>query len=231
MITPHGNPQNIFLFSFYDIPTLDFIKILLPHFFIVLLLLIILPLIVVKKEPLTLSFDENITKDRKLIVYFGMFLVSLLTIFKVIPYICGLIIVFLTALIFDKSSLRKMDWDLLVTFAAFFVFSGNVSRIPAMSNFLINILEKNVLLTGILSCQFISNVPSAILLSKFTTDFENLIVAVNIGSLGTLISSLASLITLKHYLKAEKNLVEYILLYTVINLIFLGAILLFIFIK
>jgi len=81
-----------------------------------------------------------------------------------------------------------------------------------------------------LSCQFISNVPSAILLSKFTMDYESLIVAVNIGSLGTLISSLASLITLKHYLKAEKNIVKYILLYTIINMLFLLVLLLYIFI-
>ncbi|MBE6151692.1 MAG: hypothetical protein E7165_00040 [Firmicutes bacterium] len=91
-------------------------------------------------------------------------------------------------------------------------------------------MNKSVLLTGMLSCQFISNVPSAILLSKFTMDYESLIVAVNIGSLGTLISSLASLITLKHYLKAEKNIVKYILLYTIINMLFLLVLLLYIFI-
>ena len=98
-----------------------------------------------------------------------------------------------------------MDWDLILTFAAFFVFSGNIGRIDAIKDMLVFLLDKSVILTGMLSCQFISNVPSAILLSKFTTDYTNLIVAVNIGSLGTMISSLASLITFKHYLKAEKN--------------------------
>jgi len=229
MITPHGNPQNIYLFSFYDIPTLDFIKILLPHFFIVLLLLIVLPLIFVKKEPLTLYLDDNQKSDSKIIIYFGMFLISLSVIFKVIPYIVGLFIVFGFAMIFNRKALREMDWDLLFTFAAFFIFSGNISRIPAISEFLIDSLNKSVVLTGMLSCQFISNVPSAILLSKFTLDYESLIVAVNIGSLGTLISSLASLITLKHYLKAEKNILKYILLYTAINVLFLSVLLIYIF--
>ena len=229
MVTPHGNPQNIYLFSFYDIPTLDFVKILLPHFFIVLALLIILPLIIVKKEPLTLSFDETKKSDKKILIYFGMFLISLLIIFKVIPYAIGFIIVFTLALISDRKAIKNMDWDLLITFAAFFVFSGNISRIPVISNFLINTLEKNVLLIGMLSCQFISNVPSAILLSKFTMDYESLIVAVNIGSLGTLISSLASLITLKHYLKAENNILKYLLIYTAINILFLSVLLIYIF--
>lgn len=230
MITPHGNPQNIYLFSFYDIPTLDFIKILLPHFFIVLLLLIILPVIFVKKESLTLSFNENQKMNNKIIIYFVMFLVSLLVIFKVIPYFVGLLVVFGLALIFDRKAVKRMDWDLLVTFSAFFVFSGNISRIPVISEFLINSLNKSVLLTGMLSCQFISNVPSAILLSKFTTNYEALIVAVNIGSLGTLISSLASLITLKHYLKADKNIIKYLLMYTAINVVFLSVLLIYIFV-
>lgn len=108
------------------IKLLDFIKILLPHFFIVLLLLIVLPLIFVKKEPLTLTFDENKKIDKKVTIYFVMFIISLLVIFKVIPYVIGLFIVFGLALIFDGKAVKKMDWDLLVTFAAFFVFSGNI---------------------------------------------------------------------------------------------------------
>lgn len=230
MITPHGNPQNIYLYSFYNIPTLEFIKILLPHFVIVLLLLIIIPIIVVKKEPLKLINDETKKVDNKIIVYFIMFILSLLIIFRVIPYVLGLFIILILAFIFNRKAIKNMDWDLIVTFAAFFVFSGNISRIGYISDVLVNLLDKNVLLTGMLSCQFISNVPSAILLSKFTMDYESLVVAVNIGSLGTLISSLASLITLKHYLKGENKFFEYILLYTVINIIFLAVLLFYMFI-
>ena len=231
MITPHGNPQNIYLYSFYNIPTLEFIKILLPHFFIVLFLLVFIPLLVVKKEPLKLVMDDERKVDSNIFIYFIMFLISLLTIFRVIPYFLGLIIVFVLAFLFNKKAIKHMDWDLILTFSAFFVFSGNISRIPVIKEFLISLLDKSVLLTGLLSCQFISNVPSAILLSKFTMDYHNLIVAVNIGSLGTLISSLASLITLKHYLKGEKNLFKYILIFTLINIIFLVVLLFYIFIS
>jgi len=220
MITPHGNPQNIYLYSFYNVPTLEFVKILLPHFFIVLFLLFIIPFLCVKKEKLVLVFDEKKKIDKKIVIYFIMFIISLLTIFRVVPYIIGLISVFILAFIFNKKSIKDMDWDLIITFSAFFVFSGNVGRIPFIVNMLTTLLDKSVLITGMLSCQFISNVPTAILLSKFTMNYESLIVAVNIGSLGTMISSLASLITFKHYLKAEKNVSNYILTYTVINIIF-----------
>lgn len=228
MITPHGNPQNIYLYSYYNIPTLEFIKILLPHFFIVLALLIIIPLIVVKKEPLKLEFDDKKVVDKKISVYFIMFIISLLTIFRVIPYIIGLISIVILALIFNRKSLINMDWDLILTFAAFFVFSGNIGRIDFIKELLINFLDKSTLITGMLSCQFISNVPSAILLSKFTSDYTNLVISVNIGSLGTMISSLASLITLKHYLKGERNISHYILTYTVINILFLVVLLLYV---
>ena len=223
MITPHGNPQNLFLYSYFNIPTLEFIKILLPQFFIVLIMLILLPIIFVKKEPLELLYKENHEINKKRVtIYLGMFIFSLLTIFRVVPNYIGVIVITLMAIIFDKKALKTMDWDLLLTFSCFFIFSGNISRITFISNFLINMLSKSVLATGLISCQFISNVPTAVLLANFTNDYKALITSVNIGSLGTLISSLASLITLKMYLKAEpKGLSNYMLMFTVINLAFL----------
>lgn len=223
MITPHGNPQNLFLYSYFNIPTLEFIKILLPQFFIVLIMLILLPIIFVKKEPLELVYKENHEINKKRVtVYLGMFIFSLLTIFRVVPNYIGVIVITLMAIIFDKKALKTMDWDLLLTFSCFFIFSGNISRITFISNFLINMLSKSVLVTGLISCQFISNVPTAVLLANFTNDYKALITSVNIGSLGTLISSLASLITLKMYLKTEpKGLANYMLMFTVINLAFL----------
>lgn len=223
MITPHGNPQNLYLYSYYNIPTLEFIKILLPQFILVLSLLIILPLIFVKKESLTLK-KENDTKinTKKIIIYLIMFLMSLLTIIRIIPLKISMIVLTILTFIIDKKVFRTMDWDLLLTFIAFFIFSGNVSRIEPIRNILTYMVDKNVLLTGILSCQFISNVPTAILLSNFTNDYKNLVISVNIGSLGTLISSLASLITLKMYLKVKNDdLAGYILKFTVISVTFL----------
>lgn len=222
MITPHGNPQNLYLYSFYNIPTFEFIKILLPQFFAVLILLCIFPM-VIKKKPLTLVYeDEYELKPKRIIVYLILFIISLLVIFRVIPYIYGSLFILIAVFILDKNALKNMDWDLLLTFVAFFIFCGNVSRIEYISLLLEKILNWNVLAIGMISCQFISNVPTAVLLSKFTTDYVSLITAVNIGSLGTLISSLASLITLKEFLKHEPGKFSYyILLFTVINVIFL----------
>lgn len=231
MITPHGNPQNLYLYSYYNVPTMEFIQILLPHFFIVLGLLVILPLIFVKKEPLKLEYDVKVKPSKKIYMYLGLFIFSLLIIFRVIPYVIGLVVVLSSVFILDKESLKKMDWDLILTFCAFFVFSGNVSKIPQVSVFLKRLMGASELLTGLFSCQFISNVPTAVLLSKFTTNYKTLITAVNIGSLGTLISSLASLITLKEYLKHENKLLDYVVKFTLINLLFLSVLLLFIFIN
>lgn len=227
MITPHGNPQNLYLYSYYNIPTLEFIKILLPQFIIVLILLIIIPLLVVKKEPIKLENKKEYKIDNKIVViYLAMFALSLLTILRVIPIKIGMIIITLGVLIFDPKALKTMDWDLLLTFCAFFIFSGNIKRIEPVKIFLGNMMNKSVLITGLLSCQFISNVPTAVLLSSFTTDYKALITAVNIGSLGTLISSLASLITLKIYLKTKNSSFnKYLLLFTVINIIFLSVLL------
>ena len=107
---------------------------------------------------------------------------------------------------------------MILTFCAFFVFAGNMARIPAVNNFLRDIIEKNTLLYGVLSCQAISNVPSAILLSKFTENYPQLLVAVNIGGAGSLIASLASLITFREYAKREpNNLIGYLKSFSIYN--------------
>lgn len=223
MITPHGNPQNLYLYSHYNIATAEFIKILLPQFFIVLLLLIVIPLITVKKEPLKLAKEKNnIINKKNMPIYMALFIFSLLIIFRIVPYHIGTIIVLISVFLLDKEALKKADWDLILTFCAFFVFSGNLSRIPLVHEVLANLINKNVLITGILSCQFISNVPTAILLSNFTSNYKDLLISVNIGSLGTLISSLASLITLKQFIKNYPgHTKEYIIKFTILNTIFL----------
>ena len=138
-----------------------------------------------------------------------------------------LAIVVLTILIMDRKRFKQIDYALIATFFVFFVFSGNIARIPAIKEFISEIVVKNTLLAGIVSCQFISNVPTAIFLSKFTTNYKELLVSVNIGSLGILISSLASLITLKEFLKHQpKNFWKYLIMYTIFNTLFLVVLLL-----
>jgi di/tricarboxylate transporter len=118
-----------------------------------------------------------------------------------IPYPIGLVVITLGVFLLDRKALKKVDYPLLLTFVFFFVFAGNMGRIEGVRTFFSGLLEKNTLLVSALSCQCISNVPSAILLSQFTGNYRELLLGVNIGGAGTLIASLASLITFREYLK------------------------------
>jgi len=201
MLTPFGNPQNLYLYSFFNIGNLEFIKIMLVPFIISIVLITICCLFI-KPEPLTLHKNETQTLPMwRTIGYTILFIFSILIVFRFIPYIWGLIVVSFALFILDKKALTAIDYPLLCTFAAFFIFSGNFARIEALQTILGSIVQQHPLLTGTISCQIISNVPSAILLSKFTTNYQHLLVAVNIGGVGTLIASLASLITFREYTK------------------------------
>ncbi len=161
-------------------------------------------------------------------MYFYQFIIVIASIFRLIPTWYALFVVVLLTFMIDRRIFKDVDYALLATFVVFFIFSGNIARIGFLSNFITGHISKSILLVGIISCQFISNVPSAILISKFTSNYSDLLIAVNIGSLGMLISSLASLITLKAFLKYQPgNFKKYIGIYTVINLTFLFIILMF----
>lgn len=221
MITPFGNPQNLYLYAFYNIDTIEFMKIMFPSF-VTSTLLIIGICCFVKPLPLKLKGDNQHTLNLPLTTsYTILFVASVLMVFRVIPYLIGTILITLILFIMDRNSLRKVNYSLLATFAAFFVFSGNMSRIPAVNAFFSKVLPMNTLLFGILSCQFISNVPSAVLLSHFTDNYHALLPAVNIGGCGTLIASLASLITFSEFRKHNPNRVKsYLIKFTVINFSF-----------
>ena len=203
MLTPFGNPQNLYLYSYFNIPTGEFMGIMfLP--FVVSIILITLCCFRVDNNELKIekAYDKKIQWMRTSL-YLILFAFSIVIVFRLIPFVWGLIVIPLALFFLDRKALKKVDYSLLMTFCAFFVFAGNMSRIPAVSNFLGWLIEKNTLLFGVLSCQFISNVPSAILLSRFTENYPQLLIAVNIGGAGTLIASLASLITFREYVKRE----------------------------
>lgn len=226
MITPYGNPQNLYLYSFYKIPTNEFFSILFLQSLTVAVLLWVCCAFL-KNEPLKLKNDTKIEINKnKLYVYIILFILVILSIFRAIPYLIVLAIVTITILIGDKEILKNVDYALIATFCVFFIFSGNIARIPAIKGMISQLVVKNTLLAGIVSCQFISNVPTAIFLSKFTTNYRELLISVNIGSLGILISSLASLITLKEFLKHQPNKFwKYLIMFTIFNTLFLAALL------
>ena len=119
-----------------------------------------------------------------------------------------------------------MDYSLLVTFIALFIFIGNLGRIPQFSNLLEKLMAGRETLTAVLASQIMSNVPAALLLSGFTSDYNALIIGTNIGGLGTLIASMASLISFKYVAGEVPELRgKYLLKFTVASLIFLGILL------
>lgn len=221
MVTAFGNPQNLYLYSYYHIGIVEFTKIMFPSFLAATVLIIICCLFV-KPVPLTLKKDTNYVLNKQCtILYSILFIASILIVFRIVPYILGTVIITIALLLLDKDSIKEVNYPLLATFCVFFVFSGNMARIPAVSAFFEYLLPKNTLLFGILSCQFISNVPSAVLLSHFTNDYASLLPAVNIGGCGTLIASLASLITFSEFKKHNPEKVKsYIFKFSVINFSF-----------
>jgi len=224
MVTPFGNPQNLYLYSYFNIPTGEFTAIMLPPFLLAVAMLTA-ACFLVKKTPLTVSkrIDEKLD-PKKTVLYLVMFAFSIAIVFRVVPYWIGLILIPIVLFFVDRSALRAVDYPLLLTFVMFFIFAGNMSRLEGVHKVLSALLQREPLLVSIASCQCISNVPTAILMSRFTGDYRALLLGVNIGGCGTLISSLASLITFSEYrmLYPEKGK-HYFLLFTLMNVIFLAA--------
>ena len=222
MLTPFRNPQNLYLYSYFRIPTDEFCAIMLPPFLLAVSLLALACLLVPRKKlVIAEKFPEKLNVKRALL-YLVRFCISILIVFRVIPFWVGLCIVPVIIALVDFDALRSVDYGLLGTFFCFFVFSGNLARLDAVNRFFSMLLHKDTLLVSIASCQVISNVPTAILFSRFTTDYRPLLLGVNLGGTGTLIASLASLITFSEFrvLYPEKGR-QYFALFTLINVIFL----------
>lgn len=201
MLTPFGNPQNLYLYSKFNIPNLEFMQIMAPPFVLSVVLITISCFIFVKPEPLELSDEKIVLSPGRTILYLCLFAVSIAIVFRGIPYWIGLVITPSVLMFADRKALKAVDYGLLFTFVFFFIFAGNMARIDAVRELFSALLNKSTLLVSVLSCQFISNVPSAILLSQFTQNYADLLLGVNIGGVGTLIASLASLITFREYVK------------------------------
>ena len=193
-----------------------------------ILLITICCFVFLPKESLVISetCSARLPVGRTLI-YLLLFALSIVIVFRVIPYQIGLVLIPAVLLWMDRDALRKVDYPLLLTFVCFFIFSGNLARVPAVNEIFSTLLAKNTLLVSTLSCQVISNVPSAILLSQFTADYPALLLGVNIGGTGTLIASLASLITFREYTAHDPTgTVAYLGKFSAFNFGFLAVLLL-----
>ena len=225
MITPFGNPQNLYLFNHYTIPNGEFLTIMLPPFLLSTALILACCLLI-PRETLTVPAQETPVDKRRCIVYGVLFCTAAAMVLRGIPYWLGLAAITAALLVLDRRALLGVDWGLLVTFAAFFTFSGNMARIEPVRTLFRQLLAHGAMPVAALTSQVISNVPAAVLLSRFTDDYRGLLVGVNIGGAGTLVASLASLITFREYTKHVKGQTgRFMVLFSAISFGFLGVLL------
>ena len=221
MLTQFGNRKNLYINTKYAISNGEFVKIMSPPF-ILSIAIITICCLCISSEKLEIC-DEHIEFDKKkAVIYAVLFALSIVIIFRVVPYLVGLIVIPAVLIVMDRKALKMVDYSLLFTFVSFFIFAGNLARIGVIRNFFSGLLHISTLLTSVFSCQCISNVPTAILLSQFTDNYRELLLGVNIGGVGTLIASLASLITFREYVKNNPGKISYyIKLFSVMNFGFL----------
>ena len=241
MCTPVGNPQNIYLYSVSGMSVMDFIKVMGPLSIISLIMILLVCLLHKNYEvDVNLSGSSNLPDGGRLlsgenIILLILFALSLLTVARILPYQCLFIIIICVCIIInivfhEKLLFLSIDYNLLLTFIAFFVFIGNMGRIDIVRTIINAILSGREVIVSFLCSQVISNVPTAILLSGFTTEYKALMIGVNIGGLGTVIASLASLISYKfyaqeikkekeqdNYVDCENSIGKYMLHFTIVN--------------
>lgn len=209
MLTPFGNPQNLYLYTAFNIPNGEFLSIMAPPFILSVLLITLCCVVFVKAEPLFVEDGGEKLPKARTALYLALFALSVAIVFRGIPYWIGLAVIPSVLIFADRRALKAVDYPLLLTFVFFFIFAGNMARIDAVKDIISGLLDKNTLVFSTLSCQFISNVPSAVLMSHFTDNYPALLVGVNIGGVGTLISSLASLITFREYTRRNPGRTAY----------------------
>ena len=227
MLTPIGNPQNLYLYGKTSMNFGSFIGFMLPYTVIAFILLtawcLLFPYKGEKQAALQLVKETSlVTYKKQLTVYGVLFVLCLLTVAHILSYKVTLLAVLVVVFLLDKNVLGKVDYALLLTFVGFFIFIGNMGRIPAFHAFIQEIITGNEVITSVIASQFMSNVPAALLLSGFTNQYELLIIGTNLGGLGTIIASMASLISFKYIGKEYRNLRgKYLIYFTVANILFL----------
>ena len=224
MTTPVGNPQNLFLYSHFGLSMGDFFSAVLPLTVLSCFLLAAFVLLR-RNEPVVVNSHSEAypIKRSRLFMLLSLFVLCLCVVAKLIPLWIVCVLTIGALFIWDRDALRGVDYSLLFTFVGFFIFVGNLGRIPAFTEFFNKLLAGNEVVCSVLLSQFISNVPAALLLSGFTDSSRELLIGVNLGGLGTLIASMASLISYKYMARSyPKQKIRYLLWFTVANVLFLA---------
>lgn len=231
MLTPIGNPQNLYLYGKSGMAFEKFILLMLPYTVLSLAMLLISSFVIGsfgnKKITVSLITKSKEKNTCKVIMYVVLFCICILAVLRIISVSIAFAVTLCAIVIFDRKVLKKVDYSLLFTFVGFFIFIGNMGRLPMFSSLLQKYISGNEVITAVLTSQVVSNVPAALLLSNFTDNLPALIVGTNIGGLGTLIASMASLISYK-FIAQKKNVSKgkYLLFFTSGNIIFLVTLML-----
>ncbi|WEV69895.1 SLC13 family permease [Bifidobacterium sp. ESL0775] len=254
MLTPVGNAHNLYLKSVSKMPTSEFLEVMGPFSFASAILLLVVILVVFRRRSSQADFaglgrkgiEQSLFAPQseqkpdevrvinygagyggwRSIVYVVLFLICIFTVSGSIPLWLMCVLVFGAFLICDRRAFLKVDWSLPLTFIMFFIFIGNMRRVPEFSNFVASIVNQHPMEVAVASSQVISNVPTSILLSGFCSQWRELIIGTNLGGLGTLIASMASLISYQQIArKYPDKKGRYLLVYTVTNVLFLAVLL------
>lgn len=228
MLTPIGNPQNLYLYSKSSMSLAQFVGLMLPYTVVSLVLLTAWAVLLCrglgeKLSELTVTEQKQGSFDKKIVLlYVTLFVICLLAVIHILPYGIVFAIVLVCTFFVDRITLRRVDYSLLLTFVAFFIFIGNLGRVPAFSSWLQEIISGREVPVAVLASQITSNVPAALLLSGFTQNIKALVIGTNLGGLGTLIASMASLISYRQIAREmphDKG--KYFVMFTISNIIFL----------
>ena len=227
MSTPIGNPQNLYLYGVTGMTIGQFVGCMIPYTILAgILLLICLLILPGKRDKITIDSSFGVVKGfgskRQILIYTVLFVIALLTVLRVIPWQAMALIIFVIVLGMDYKILLRADYMLLLTFIGFFIFTGNIARVEVVKEFLSSVTSGREFMVAVIASQFISNVPATLMLSGFAADLKELLVGVNAGGLGTLIASMASLISFKFFAASYKERQgKYILYFTLANIAFL----------
>ncbi len=234
MLMPIGNPQNLYLYGLTGMGMADFIGCMLPYTILSAILLAAAIFFVPGKSTILSDRTEDYTivknfgSTRQVIIYTILFVIALMTVLRVIPWYIMVPVILITVIIVDGKILLRADYILLLTFIGFFIFTGNMGKIGSIREILQKLVSGREFYTSIVTSQFISNVPATLLLADYVSDYKELLIGVNVGGLGTLIASMASLISFKAYTNDYKEkTVNYIISFTLVNILFLVILLIF----
>lgn len=219
MAMPVGNPQNLFLYNFYNVSPSDFFGAVLPITAAGYVFTSAASLLLRSKAVPSFSPAVKKSEPKGILLFSFLFIICLLTVFRITDYWLCLAVVVIFVFLYDARVFLNVDYFLLLTFAAFFIFVGNLSCIDSIRSFISSVIGRNEFLSALLASQVISNVPAAIMLSGFTDNAEALILGTDIGGLGTIIASLASLISFRLYMRTDKSRPgKYLAVFTLYNI-------------